>query len=99
LVASTIDKSLGHRLKALNRLNPIITDELGYMPINPQKANLFFQFVSARCESPIAEEVHACGLFPDSINGFSTLPTNDGEILYAEQDTVRGARIKDYHSV
>jgi len=50
LAASTVDKSLGHRLEALSRLDLVIADELGYMPIDPQKANLFFQFVSARYE-------------------------------------------------
>ncbi|HHW19344.1 MAG TPA: hypothetical protein GXX30_10745 [Firmicutes bacterium] len=32
----------------LSRLDLVIADELGYMPVDTQRANLFFQFVSCR---------------------------------------------------
>ncbi|HHW19461.1 MAG TPA: ATP-binding protein, partial [Firmicutes bacterium] len=34
----------------LSRLDLVIADELGYMPVDTQRANLFFQFVSCRYE-------------------------------------------------
>ena len=50
LVAATVDRSLGSRLEMLSRLDLVIADELGYMPVDTQRANLFFQFVSCRYE-------------------------------------------------
>jgi len=50
LVAATVDRSLGSRLEMLGRLDLVIADELGYMPVDAQRANLFFQFVSCRYE-------------------------------------------------
>ncbi|MDO8690798.1 MAG: IS21-like element helper ATPase IstB [Dehalococcoidia bacterium] len=50
LVAATVDHSLGHRLGELGRLDLLVVDELGYMPMDTHRANLFFQLVSHRYE-------------------------------------------------
>jgi len=50
LVACTVDGSLGRRLRDLQRLDFLVVDELGYMPMDSRRANLFFQLVSARYE-------------------------------------------------
>lgn len=50
LVAAAASHSLGKMLEVLGRLDLLIVDELGYMPIDPQKGNLFFQIVSRRYE-------------------------------------------------
>ena len=50
LVAATVDRSLGTRLDVLARLDLLICDELGYMPMDAERANLFFQLVSRRYE-------------------------------------------------
>lgn len=41
---------LGQVLLNLSRLDLLILDELGYLPISPEQANLLFQFVSIRYE-------------------------------------------------
>ncbi len=41
---------LGQVLLNLSRLDLLIVDELGYLPISPEQANLLFQFVSIRYE-------------------------------------------------
>ncbi len=46
LVAATVDHTLGARLAALSRLDLLILDELGYLPMDPRRANLFFQLIS-----------------------------------------------------
>jgi len=50
LVAATVDGSLGRRLADLARLDFLVVDELGYMPMDSRRANLFFQLVSVRYE-------------------------------------------------
>jgi DNA replication protein DnaC len=50
LVASVVSHTLGKTLEALGRLDLLIVDELGYMPIDSQRGNLFFQLVSRRYE-------------------------------------------------
>ena len=50
LVACTVDGSLGRRLRDLQRLDFLVVDELGYLPMDSRRANLFFQLVSARYE-------------------------------------------------
>jgi len=50
LVACTVDGSLGRRLRDLGRLDFLVVDELGYMPMDSRRANLFFQLVSVRYE-------------------------------------------------
>lgn len=50
LVAATVDRSLAKKLDSLSRLHLLICDELGYMPMDRQRANLFFQLVSSRYE-------------------------------------------------
>lgn len=46
LVAATVDHTLGARLAMLGRLELLILDELGYLPMDPRRANLFFQLIS-----------------------------------------------------
>lgn len=50
LVAATVTQTLAKTLDLLGRLELLIIDELGYMPIDSQKGNLFFQIVSRRYE-------------------------------------------------
>jgi len=50
LIASVVDNSIGTRLDILGRLDLLIMDELGYMPMDKRKANFFFQLVSKRYE-------------------------------------------------
>lgn len=50
LVAAAVSRSLGKTLEVLGRIDLLIIDELGYMPIDAQKGNLFFQVVSRRYE-------------------------------------------------
>jgi len=50
LYASLVDQTTGKKLDALSRLHLLIIDELGYLPMDPKKANLFFQLVSKRYE-------------------------------------------------
>lgn len=50
LVAATVDRSLVKTLDSLSRLHLLICDELGYMPMDRQRANLFFQLISSRYE-------------------------------------------------
>ncbi len=45
LIVATVDRSLGTRLQALASLDLLVVDELGYMPIDSQRADLFFQLV------------------------------------------------------
>ena len=46
LVAATVDHTLGTRLNAIGRLQLLVLDELGYLPMDPRRANLFFQLIS-----------------------------------------------------
>jgi DNA replication protein DnaC len=50
MVAAVVSHTLGKMLEALGRLDLLIVDELGYMPIDNQRGNLFFQLVSRRYE-------------------------------------------------
>lgn len=50
LMLSVHDGSLTEKLLAYSRLNLLIIDELGYMPINREQANLLFQLISMRYE-------------------------------------------------
>ena len=50
LMAAMVSRTLGGMLEALGRLDLLIVDELGYMPIDAQRANLFFQMISRRYE-------------------------------------------------
>ena len=46
LIAATVDHTLGARLAMLGRLDLLVLDELGYLPMDPRRANLFFQLIS-----------------------------------------------------
>jgi DNA replication protein DnaC len=50
LMLSQRDGSLIERLISFSRLHLLIIDELGYMPITRQQANLLFQLISMRYE-------------------------------------------------
>ena len=50
LVAATVDGSLGRRLRDLQRLDYLIVDKLGYLPMEARQAKLFFQVVNTRYE-------------------------------------------------
>jgi DNA replication protein DnaC len=50
LMLSQRDGSLIERLLFYSRIHLLIIDELGYMPITRQQANLLFQFISMRYE-------------------------------------------------
>lgn len=50
LYASLVDRTTGKKLDALSRLHLLVIDELGYLPMNPEKAKLFFQLISKRYE-------------------------------------------------
>ncbi|ATY83998.1 AAA family ATPase [Kyrpidia spormannii] len=51
LYASLADRSTPQKLASLSRYHLLIIDELGYMPMDKQRANLFFQLVSKRYET------------------------------------------------
>ncbi len=50
LMFSLREGSLTERLLGYSRLNLLIIDELGYMPVNKEQANLLFQLISLRYE-------------------------------------------------
>jgi DNA replication protein DnaC len=48
LVAADVSHTLGKLLDQLRRLDLLIVDELGYLPMDARRANLFFQLVASR---------------------------------------------------
>jgi DNA replication protein DnaC len=48
LVAADASHTLGKMLDLLRRLDLLVVDELGYLPMDGRRANLFFQLVAAR---------------------------------------------------
>jgi len=50
LMLSARDGSLADKLLGYSRLNLLIIDELGYMPVSKEQANLLFRLVSMRYE-------------------------------------------------
>jgi DNA replication protein DnaC len=50
LVAALVARGISNRLDGLSRLDLLIIDELGYLPMDKHRANLFFQLVSRRYE-------------------------------------------------
>jgi len=44
------DQKFPHELKRLGRIPLLVIDEIGYLPFEPEAANLFFQLISARYE-------------------------------------------------
>jgi DNA replication protein DnaC len=46
LVAADVSHSLGKLLAHLRRLDLLVVDELGYLPMDGRRANLFFQLVA-----------------------------------------------------
>jgi len=51
LYSSLADMTTAAKLESLARLHLIIIDELGYMPIDKQCANLFYQLINRRYET------------------------------------------------
>ena len=49
-MAARVNGSFGKKLQILGRLELLIIDELGYLPINKEGDNLFFQLISKRYE-------------------------------------------------
>lgn len=50
LHASLADRSLAEKLQALSRPHILIIDEVGYLPLDKERANYFFQVVARRYE-------------------------------------------------
>lgn len=50
LMLSARDGSMADKLLSYSRLNLLIIDELGYMPVSKEQANLLFRLVSMRYE-------------------------------------------------
>lgn len=48
LIAADVSHMLGKLLDQLRRLDLLIIDELGYLPMDSRRANLFFQLIAAR---------------------------------------------------
>jgi DNA replication protein DnaC len=48
LAAAEVSQTLGKLLDRLRRLDLLVIDELGYLPIDGRRANLFFQLVATR---------------------------------------------------
>lgn len=48
LVAAEVSRTLGRLLDRLRRVDLLIVDELGYLPMDGRRANLFFQLVASR---------------------------------------------------
>jgi DNA replication protein DnaC len=48
LAAAEISQTLGRLLDRLRRVDLLVVDELGYLPIDGRRANLFFQLVAVR---------------------------------------------------
>ncbi len=48
LLAADASHTLGKVLDQLRRLDLLVVDELGYLPMDGRRANLFFQLVAAR---------------------------------------------------
>jgi len=53
LVRAERDGRLPERLRFFNRNTLLIVDEIGYLPVTPGGANLFFQLVNSRYEVSI----------------------------------------------
>ena len=47
LVAAEASHTLGKQLDLLRRLDLLVVDELGYLPMDGRRANLFFHLVAA----------------------------------------------------
>jgi len=50
MVAATVSHTLGTMIETLGRIDLLIVDELGYMPVDTQRSNLLFPMVSRRYE-------------------------------------------------
>jgi DNA replication protein DnaC len=46
LLAAEVSHGLSKRIETLGRLDLLVVDELGYLPMDPRRANLFFQLVN-----------------------------------------------------
>ena len=50
LKTAEISSASKHRLKYLHKAALVVVDEVGFMPLSPAEANLFFGFISAMSE-------------------------------------------------
>ncbi len=78
LVAATVDHTLGARLAMLGRLDLLILDELGYLPMDPRRANLFFQLISRLYEH-------------GSVILTSNKPFEEWGVIFGGDDVIAGA--------
>lgn len=51
LYNSVIDNTISEKLEHFARIHLMVIDELGYMPIDKERANLFFQLITRRYET------------------------------------------------
>ena len=73
LVAADVSRTLGKLLDQLRRLDLLVVDELGYLPMDGRRANRFFQLVAARyTRGSILVTSNV------SFDGWGTLFGNDG---------------------
>lgn len=54
LYASLVDQTTGKKLDTLSRLDLLVIDELGYLPMDPKKANLYL----SACQQTIRGRFH-----------------------------------------
>lgn len=88
---------LGDELTRLERIPLLICDEVGYIPFDPQAANLMFMLVSRRYEraSPIVTSNKPFGawgeIFGDEVTAAAMIDrqVHDAEILAPKGDSYR----------
>ena len=68
-------KTLAERLASLCRMDLLVIDELGYMPLSKDAANIFFQLISRRYEqgSVILTSNKSFGSWGETFAGDATL--------------------------
>ncbi len=73
LVEAERQGKLRDRLATLRQLCLLIVDEIGYLPVSANGANLFFQLVNARYEkaSTVLTSNNSCQAFVDTRFGQS----------------------------
>lgn len=101
LVVAYSTRTLADRLASLCRLDLIIIDELGYLPLSKDAANLFFQLISRRYEQGpiIITSNKSFGSWGEIFAGDATLASAiiDRVLHYSHifQITGKSYRVKD----
>jgi len=101
LIVAYSTKTLADRLASLCRLDLIIIDELGYLPLSKDAANLFFQLISRRYEQGpiIITSNKSFGSWGEIFAGDATLASAiiDRVLHYSHifQITGKSYRVKD----